>query len=433
MARAAGIHVVLATQRPSVDVITGTIKANFPTRISYMVTTKIDSRTILGEQGAEQLLGMGDLLWMQSGGKTSYAKFEPPELDDLAFSGIQQFCRQWLLIGRREPYDAEAGKHALWFTYGGSSGHSDAWGLDVEEGRMDGQFGNRTWKVRLRTRSQLAQEAAEAKVVKQADKKRQDFEDAVQEVKQLLRESMREAEASRAALIAVQLINEKLRFQIASLKRARYGRSSEQMDETLAQLSLTIEDLEAITAAAERPEVTRGVVVGGGLLGVLLRVATAGRDDIGVEKQFYGEAPVMVGAFLGDQTVGDRLLTVLLNNFLQRGLIVVRLRTFGGFGDVAAGEAENKFPCRLPAAVQVDRPDDRLQRVRHHPRAVVRVGRHVHHLHVAAPQQLAVVRVHRRVREVLRKFSRERRGRQYPRRQSDRPDQARTPSRSAFR
>jgi S-DNA-T family DNA segregation ATPase FtsK/SpoIIIE len=59
----------MATQRPSVDVITGTIKANFPTRISYMVTSKIDSRTILGEQGAEQLLGMGDLLWMASGGK----------------------------------------------------------------------------------------------------------------------------------------------------------------------------------------------------------------------------------------------------------------------------------------------------------------------------------------------------------------------------
>ncbi len=70
MARAAGIHLITATQRPSVDVITGTIKANFPTRISYMVTTKIDSRTILGEQGAEQLLGMGDLLYQAPGGKT---------------------------------------------------------------------------------------------------------------------------------------------------------------------------------------------------------------------------------------------------------------------------------------------------------------------------------------------------------------------------
>lgn len=70
MARAAGIHLITATQRPSVDVITGTIKANFPTRISYMVTTKIDSRTILGEQGAEQLLGMGDLLYQAPGKKS---------------------------------------------------------------------------------------------------------------------------------------------------------------------------------------------------------------------------------------------------------------------------------------------------------------------------------------------------------------------------
>ena len=71
MARASGIHLIMATQRPSVDVITGTIKANFPTRISFQVTSKIDSRTILGEQGAEQLLGMGDMLYMAGGGKVS--------------------------------------------------------------------------------------------------------------------------------------------------------------------------------------------------------------------------------------------------------------------------------------------------------------------------------------------------------------------------
>ena len=80
MARAAGIHVIMATQRPSVDVITGTIKANFPTRISFQVTSKIDSRTILGEQGAEQLLGMGDMLYMAGGGRIT--RVHGPFVDD---------------------------------------------------------------------------------------------------------------------------------------------------------------------------------------------------------------------------------------------------------------------------------------------------------------------------------------------------------------
>jgi len=86
MARAAGIHVVMATQRPSVDVITGTIKANFPTRISFQVTSKIDSRTILGEQGAEQLLGQGDMLYMAGGGRIT--RLHAPFVSDSEVEGI---------------------------------------------------------------------------------------------------------------------------------------------------------------------------------------------------------------------------------------------------------------------------------------------------------------------------------------------------------
>merc|ERR1711991_1142376 len=89
MARAAGIHVVMATQRPSVDVITGTIKANFPTRISFQVTSKIDSRTILGEQGAEQLLGRGDMLFMAGGGKV--IRVHGPFLDDTEVERVTSF------------------------------------------------------------------------------------------------------------------------------------------------------------------------------------------------------------------------------------------------------------------------------------------------------------------------------------------------------
>ncbi len=91
MARAAGIHVIMATQRPSVDVITGTIKANFPTRISFQVISKFDSRTILGEQGAEQLLGQGDLLHMQGGGRI--ARVHGPFVADREVEDIVAFLR----------------------------------------------------------------------------------------------------------------------------------------------------------------------------------------------------------------------------------------------------------------------------------------------------------------------------------------------------
>lgn len=91
MARAAGIHLIMATQRPSVDVITGTIKANFPTRISFMVTSKIDSRTILGEQGAEQLLGQGDMLYMAGGGRL--LRVHGPFVKDTEVERIVQFLK----------------------------------------------------------------------------------------------------------------------------------------------------------------------------------------------------------------------------------------------------------------------------------------------------------------------------------------------------
>jgi S-DNA-T family DNA segregation ATPase FtsK/SpoIIIE len=91
MARAAGIHVIMATQRPSVDVITGTIKANFPTRISFQVTSRIDSRTILGEQGAEQLLGRGDMLFMEGGGRV--IRVHGPFVQDGEVEAVANFLR----------------------------------------------------------------------------------------------------------------------------------------------------------------------------------------------------------------------------------------------------------------------------------------------------------------------------------------------------
>jgi S-DNA-T family DNA segregation ATPase FtsK/SpoIIIE len=92
MARAAGIHVIMATQRPSVDVITGTIKANFPTRISFQVTSRIDSRTILGEQGAEQLLGRGDMLFMEGGGRVM--RVHGPFVSDNEVEAVANFLRK---------------------------------------------------------------------------------------------------------------------------------------------------------------------------------------------------------------------------------------------------------------------------------------------------------------------------------------------------
>ena len=126
MARAAGIHVVMATQRPSVDVITGTIKANFPTRMSFQVTSKIDSRTILGEQGAEQLLGQGDMLYMAGGGRIS--RLHSPFVTDEEVEKIvnhlkSQGAPEYVEAVTEEPEEGDYGEPgAMGGSDGGGSG-----------------------------------------------------------------------------------------------------------------------------------------------------------------------------------------------------------------------------------------------------------------------------------------------------------------------
>jgi S-DNA-T family DNA segregation ATPase FtsK/SpoIIIE len=125
MARAAGIHLIAATQRPSVDVITGTIKANFPTRISFQVTSKIDSRTILGEQGAEQLLGQGDMLYMAAGGRIR--RVHGPFVSDHEVEDVVRFLKSQ---GAPEYLDAiteepdEDGEGESFGTFGQGNGDS---------------------------------------------------------------------------------------------------------------------------------------------------------------------------------------------------------------------------------------------------------------------------------------------------------------------
>ncbi len=127
MARAAGIHLIMATQRPSVDVITGVIKANFPTRISFSVTSKIDSRTILGEQGAEQLLGQGDMLYMAGGGRIT--RVHGPFISDKEVEQIVSFLKE-----QGEPEYDEA------ITEEDDGGAFDATGLMGEGGSEEDQL-----------------------------------------------------------------------------------------------------------------------------------------------------------------------------------------------------------------------------------------------------------------------------------------------------
>ena len=147
MARAAGIHLIMATQRPSVDVITGTIKANFPTRISFQVTSKIDSRTILGEQGAEQLLGQGDMLYMIGGGRIS--RVHGPFVSDAEVERVVAYLKSqgspdYLEEVTEESDDAPAGFTGSGAAEGGASEgdglFDQAVALVAREGKVSTSF-----------------------------------------------------------------------------------------------------------------------------------------------------------------------------------------------------------------------------------------------------------------------------------------------------
>jgi len=146
MARAAGIHLIMATQRPSVDVITGTIKANFPTRISFQVSSKIDSRTILGEQGAEQLLGQGDMLYMAGGGRIT--RVHGPFVGDEEVEDVVRYLKtQGEPIYNEEVTEEEEEAGLLPGIEGGDELYDQAVALVVREGKASTSFVQRHLQI----------------------------------------------------------------------------------------------------------------------------------------------------------------------------------------------------------------------------------------------------------------------------------------------
>jgi S-DNA-T family DNA segregation ATPase FtsK/SpoIIIE len=148
MARAAGIHLIMATQRPSVDVITGTIKANFPTRISFQVTSKIDSRTILGETGAEQLLGQGDMLYMAGGGRIS--RIHGPFVSDQEVETVVKFLKAQGEPAYVEDVTEEPEETAEFGLGGGDDGeefYDQAVALVAREGKASTSFIQRHFQI----------------------------------------------------------------------------------------------------------------------------------------------------------------------------------------------------------------------------------------------------------------------------------------------
>ena len=171
MARAAGIHVIMATQRPSVDVITGTIKANFPTRISFQVISKFDSRTILGEQGGEQLLGQGDMLYMIGGGRIT--RVHGPFVSDAEVEAVVEYLREQgepaYIEEITEADDDDSGPAIPGLTEGGAEGerglYEQAVSLVAREGKASTSFIQRHLQIGYNRAARLIEQMEKDGVV----------------------------------------------------------------------------------------------------------------------------------------------------------------------------------------------------------------------------------------------------------------------------
>ncbi len=171
MARAAGIHIIMATQRPSVDVITGTIKANFPTRISFQVTSKIDSRTILGEQGAEQLLGQGDMLYMAGGGRVT--RVHGPFVSDEEVEHVVAFLKSRGKPQYLEEITEEQDDSPLLSGTGRPSGdelYDEAVALIAREGKASTSFIQRHLQIGYNRAARIIEQMEKEGVVSKANR-----------------------------------------------------------------------------------------------------------------------------------------------------------------------------------------------------------------------------------------------------------------------
>ncbi len=176
MARAAGIHLIMATQRPSVDVITGTIKANFPTRVSFHVTSKIDSRTILGEQGAEQLLGQGDMLYMATGGRVT--RVHGPFVSDQEVEDVVRFLHtqgapQYVAAVTEEDSETGWSENSLGGTGGEDTGddlYDEAVAIIAREGKASTSFVQRRLQIGYNRAARLIERMEAEGVVSKPDR-----------------------------------------------------------------------------------------------------------------------------------------------------------------------------------------------------------------------------------------------------------------------